>query len=632
MLKETQGHQTGTAKQGSPAARPKQTGQKRTLQLTDNPRFVLDASNWPGGKQLTGLRTEIANALEKESRKKKGLTQETINSKIGDWRAFLAWVVTHNNHASTKEQIKAFADITASTPQQFVFATSYKPATRQELLRNVRVGLEEAGALQRKNDPIRAAFREQETAAQQERNRQPKVEKDGLTFQQVKVIQDRARRGIKGLYNAHKWWLDLLYPDNPTTLTKLQRQQAAVLRKILDHHTHNPDITTAEMQLFRHCTVGDACTVPTRFAGADDHAHGPKTVRHFERWVRTRLFLTSAELDMMGVYLCIMGHGWNKSVVSTLELPESTTDGRQEFEALKLRRSDATRQWEHHVPDKKHTAIVKMIMALTQPARDSLAARHTPSEPTATNRLLIRQGGPVGDLQLGLPAQLASADKDRRWATTSAFVKKSRWTIPDLFDYPMLRLAAPGGPVEGPSVGHTADTHEEFYLPKNAEAVAELQQHAGEDITAGREQYKNKFLARQPQLHNKKADETVQATFLGGCVDPGHHPDTGDPCETGFRDFLLCIFCPFSRSTQETLPNRIAARDALDELRDGRMDPAAWEEFAPYWDALTDIVNRNTAAEIRAATEKITPNMREMFRSMLKKDLDVLLTNTKDAS
>lgn len=112
-------------------------------------------------------------------------------------------------------------------------------------------------------------------------------------------------------------------------------------------------------------------------------------------------------------------------------------------------------------------------------------------------------------------------------------------------------------------------------------------------------------------------------TPTGACVDFFNSPfstNPGDPCPASF---FACFACGNSVITPRHLPRLVALLDALDTIATV-VTPSRWEtDYAPHHARLRSVITTNaTKPEIQKARRTIEPAEREMISRLLKRSLD----------
>jgi len=110
-------------------------------------------------------------------------------------------------------------------------------------------------------------------------------------------------------------------------------------------------------------------------------------------------------------------------------------------------------------------------------------------------------------------------------------------------------------------------------------------------------------------------------TVMAACVDHrgGPHAPPGQACRASF---MACLDCPCARATPQHLGIQVLVRDALDARR-ADLAPLEWaQRFALPHTQLSDLLDRQPAAAVRAAREGVTDTERRPVTRFLARKLD----------
>ncbi|ASR39968.1 hypothetical protein BAY61_32315 (plasmid) [Prauserella marina] len=98
----------------------------------------------------------------------------------------------------------------------------------------------------------------------------------------------------------------------------------------------------------------------------------------------------------------------------------------------------------------------------------------------------------------------------------------------------------------------------------------------------------------------RKAAAGELDTVWTACVDPDHHPASGEVCRPA--SFLDCFHCGNCLVTRDQLPAQLGLLDALGARREQLSEQDWWGRYGSVWAAITnDILVKFSAAEIELA-------------------------------
>jgi len=279
-----------------------------------------------------------------------------------------------------------------------------------------------------------------------------------------------------------------------------------------------------------------------------------------------------------------------------MSTPFSHEPGTIQVDLDKPRRGQSARFWPEIITDDDlalgsgDAALVEMISAATQPARDYLAAQGRP-----TDRLLIRWPAYSRQPKVGL---------GRRRTEIS-------W-MPDgpSLDFRRLRRSVPGRGVGREPTDHSPTTHL-HYVRTDSESLEEKQVEAANGIEAAVNRAAGEV--RMRMLRNSDARIENDA-LVANCADPEAHPKTKTPCTTGFYSFLLCLECDNAATVARLLPAQLATLQVLDGLRGSTAD---WgTRFAHSYQALQAVVSRHTAIEVADAEPLVAAHIPRVLAAL----------------
>ncbi len=276
---------------------------------------------------------------------------------------------------------------------------------------------------------------------------------------------------------------------------------------------------------------------------------------------RKHLFLQSREVYAAGVLLACYT-GANKSVISEAIVPRELDGGIWQFDLDKPRRGPHARFWAEIVTDLQDdryaSEAVRLVVEASEPAREHLALRGTP-----TDRLLAYWPHFAPMPRLGLPTY--GAMKTAKLAVEAAG---------DVVSFPKLRRNR----TTKEASHHSADTYL-HYVRSNPEALADEQAAAArriqEMVDRARSELKISIL--------EQTDSARDSAILS-CQEQVKENEPA--CSKGFFGFLDCLSCPNAATSARHLPRQLAAVTILDDLRQAGLD--SWERrfSEPYFTLL----------------------------------------------
>lgn len=356
------------------------------------------------------------------------------------------------------------------------------------------------------------------------------------------------------------------------------------------------------------------------------------------------LYATTLEVyALMLAFVC--ERGYNLSVLDSLRVGGGRADDHDQdppvhlAELDKPRRGPRARYFTHAFTGRR-AVLWELAVALTQPARDTLAllghptdkllvARslgHATAHPTGIfrtdwsdasgtlagtwKRRVVVAGDDGQPLTVGLQRlRLTEQVLNQRARQNSPAVSEDLYRRPD----PQTREQAEGTILQGQAdaVSHAEQTVRMRAL--DAATCAQARQQP-----AGLAEELGVSDGRVRLLLNGRLD-----TPTGACLDFTNSPyaqQAGEPCPASF---LACFACPNAVATPDHLPRLVALYDALVAVASA-VPPAVWEtDYAGHFARLRDLLSHHaTAAELTAARAEVTTQDRERLELVLRRKLD----------
>ncbi len=254
--------------------------------------------------------------------------------------------------------------------------------------------------------------------------------------------------------------------------------------------------------------------------------------------------------------------------------------------------------------------VYALLTELTGPAREHLGSTAAFAYYNAS------AGGRVGGLHEGLP--IYASHQRRAWL--------SAWLTGDPDNDALLtgisldRLRKTYLRVQRRPTAHTPATYAGYPRRMNTVTTDSFQvvRDALDEQVAAAVARRRLTVITRPSAAEDPG--TSADTILGRCDDFRHSPlDHGGPCRHSFLD---CLDCPNARSFPRHLPQQLAVRDALLELR-GSVPAARWAaEYAGRAAQLDDILRAYEPAQIQQARAEITEDCKNLVTQLFHGDLD----------
>jgi hypothetical protein len=254
--------------------------------------------------------------------------------------------------------------------------------------------------------------------------------------------------------------------------------------------------------------------------------------------------------------------------------------------------------------------VYALLTELTGPAREHLGSTAAFAYYNAS------VGGRVGGLHEGLP--IYASHQRRAWL--------SAWLTGDPDNDALLtgisldRLRKTYLRVQRRPTAHTPATYAGYLRRMNTVTTDSFQvvRDALDEQVAAAVARRRLTVITRPSAAEDPG--TSADTILGRCDDFRHSPlDHGGPCRHSFLD---CLDCPNARSFPRHLPQQLAVRDALLELR-GSVPAARWAaEYAGRAAQLDDILRAYEPAQIQQARAEITEDCKNLVTQLFHGDLD----------
>lgn len=356
---------------------------------------------------------------------------------------------------------------------------------------------------------------------------------------------------------------------------------------------------------------------------------------------RTALFPRTSEIFAVAA-LIACERGWNKGSIMSLALSSAEriddgTGGRIAY-GITL---DKPRRGPEHRYDTEYLAgrkarLWEMVVALTQPARDTLAALGYP-----TDHLLIAASPncatshPTG---VFVTDWLTQSPGSIRWHRKAQLVgddgRELRITL--------ARLRKTWLGMHRRPTQNTRRVLEEEYLRHNPEII-EIARAQVEDEQANRLAGAQQTLVRQigvnslaaardrveevpgisPETAGDILSKRLDTPGCVACLDMHHSPHPDDDGGDCTASPLMCLACPNAVSTPAHLPQQLALAQTLKNAAAALHGTSRDGQYDQHFLRLESLINQSTPAEIREARAAITPQHIEHADRLLRREFDV---------
>lgn len=303
-----------------------------------------------------------------------------------------------------------------------------------------------------------------------------------------------------------------------------------------------------------------------------------------------RLYLSSTDVVCLAA-LMVIGHGWNATSISELNLPDVMPDPNPDrpltyrVELEKRRRNQPHRYETRNLTDWGPTSPGRLItraIEATTPARDLLAAHGAP-----TTRLLVWHitkpllvVDPAELIRFGFAEQEVKQWKQAH-GDAQLNLRRLRRTVT------VLHRRTP--------TQHTQEVHDSVYVLRDPAAHAQCAPVIAEGIT---DAIAAAHAVVEARVSNQdSAGHAGMDTATASCGDYTHSPFSphGAPCRASF---LLCLACPNAVITPRHLPRLAYLHHGLDALRAVLPAPVFDHDWREHHTRLTHLRdNAFTAAE-----------------------------------
>lgn len=354
------------------------------------------------------------------------------------------------------------------------------------------------------------------------------------------------------------------------------------------------------------------------------------------------IYATSPEVAWLMVTL-VCEQGYNPSVLDTMCADVSRADDRLDDPAVYVADLDKPRRGPHaryftNAFAGRRAELMELAIAITQPARDTLAALDQPTDKLLVARVLggtnkrvtgafktdwsaignryaaLRQGPTVlGDdgqpLKVTFQAlRLTDQVVNRRTRQNTDAVSERIYRQPD----PQTRDHAAGVITQG-----QADAVD--HANKTVQMRTAGWHHPFDPLTADE-------VVRELEISKPTALDLLSGkldTATAACLDFTNSPfavEPGQPCPASF---FACFSCTNAVATPDHLPRLVALRDALQRIASA-VSQSVWDaDYEVHYNRLNDLLNANaTPAERELARQRISPGDADIIDRLLRRGWD----------
>ena len=356
---------------------------------------------------------------------------------------------------------------------------------------------------------------------------------------------------------------------------------------------------------------------------------------------RAALFPTTSEMFALGA-LIACERGWNRSTISALDLStaERIDNGEGQRAAYRVEldkpRRGPGRRYTQQILTTRQARLWEMAVALTQPARDTLASLGHP-----TSRLLVASShisGTAGPAGLFVTDWLTQADGSFSWRRQAKLTADDG--SPLRVTFPRLRKTWLGMH-RRPSL-NTREVLDQSYL-RNDPEVLEIARQQVEQEQIDRDADAKQNLARRIGTDTLAAvrdgvdyvsgiSPEQAGDVLGGrldtpgavsCLDIHHSPhpeDEGGDCTVSP---LMCLMCPNAVSTPAHLPKQLALAQVLENAAAALYGTSRDGQYDLHLLRVRSLIEQATPAEIDEARSAVTDRHIEIAERLLRREFDI---------